>query len=169
MGNDNNNCGLSNNEGCLDQMGVPAPLEIKISSAYDEATKSGTLTVIVTLDGDITPSNGMLNKITVLLYERDVGRDKIVFSQLARKQLIFADFTPTQPGQQAAFTAPFALDPSWVEDNVGAVAFVQNYLGNPDDAPKDLMAYDIYNSGFLQNVNASTPPPSGHTRPVTPP
>jgi len=150
-------------------MSVSSPLNISISSSYDSSTKSGTLTAAVTLDGTIAPQSGTFNRITVLLYERDVYSGSTGYAQLARKQLIFADFTPTQAGEHATFTANFTLDPSWEEDNVGAVAFVQNYLGNPDDDPKDLMAYDIYNSGFLQNVNTTTPPVSGHVRPLSHP
>lgn len=172
-GTDSAACELSNNKGVVDRMSMSAPVALKITSEYDEATQSGTLTVKATLDAEMRAPNGTCNKISVLLYERNVeskyGKDKILYAQLAREELLFEDFTPTQPGESATFTAPFTLNSAWVADNVGAISFVQNYVGSCSDAAKSLMAYDIYNSGFLQNVNASAPPPSGHGRPVTAP
>ena len=172
VGNDNAACGIKNNSGVIQRMSIAAPLAIQITSAFDAASLSGSLTVKVTLDSPISPASGTVNKFTLLLYERGVtssySGESIYYSQLVRRQLLLVDFTPTQAGEQATFTANFTLDPAWVVENVGALAFVQNYQGSSSTDPKKLIAGEVYNSGFLQNINAA-PPATGHVRPLSKP
>jgi hypothetical protein len=170
LGIDDTACGLKNNQGALDRMGVAAPLSFAFASTYDEGTRSGVLTVTGVLDARMAPQGGTFNGLTVLLYERDVsdrfGTDTIVFPQVVRRQLLFEVFPATQAGERAEFTVPFSLDAAWEEENMGALAFVQNYLGAPSDDPGDLIALDIHNSGFLSSVTAPPPAESRHTRPL---
>ena len=171
LGNSRADCGFSKTMGALDEVGVPSPLSIAITAAYDEAGRSGTLNVTATLDDAMAPGSGTINKITVVLYERNVashyGNDDILYAQVVRSQLLFSDFQPANSGQQAVFTPSFALDPSWVAENMGVLVIVQNYTGSSSTDAKKLIAGQVYNTGFLQSLLA--PPPSGHIRPVSRP
>jgi hypothetical protein len=168
LGNDRPECPQHSSSGALDRLAVPSPLAISISSAYDAAFRSGQLSVTVALDAALDAQAGTFNAISVLLYERGVPHGEIVCAQVVRRQLLFAVFEPIQPGQQAEFSADFTLDPSWAAESVGAVAFVQNYRGDPQGPKPDLFAQEVHNSCFLESVAAS-PPPAGHVRPVTHP
>lgn len=169
VGNDSEACGLRNNRGIVDRLPVASPLGISIASSYDEGTLAGTLTVTVSLDGSILPAAGTINLVTVVLYERGVtaqnGSDAILYTQVVRAPLLTDQVTVTDAGQQQIFTVNYLLDPSWVPENMGALAFVQNYTGSMSSDPKKLQPNEIYNSGFLASVTAP-PTTSRHPRPL---
>jgi len=171
-GSDSAVCKLSGNQGVIDRIPIPAPLAITISAVLDAGSQSGTLTVKAVLDDVLQPDSGTVNKIWVGLYERGVqssyGKDSILYPAVVRTQLVFSNFTVTQAGAETTFTAPFTLDPTWVPENIGALAFVQNYNGSSSTDPSKLIAGEVYNAGYLQSVIAP-PPGSGHIRPVSHP
>jgi len=168
LGNDRPECPQHSGSGALDRLAVPSPLAISLTSSYDAAARGGRLTAHAVLEGSLGVPAGTFNAVTILLFERGVMHGQVLCAQVVRRQALFAVFEATQPGQEAEFSADYSLDPAWAAENVGAVAFVQNYRGRPEDPRPDLFAQGICNSGFLQNVAAASPP-TGHSRPVTHP
>jgi len=174
MGIDSAACKLQNNPGVLDRQPIASPLFIAIQSLYDAGTLGGTLTVTVKLDGSIAPASGTINLITVVLYERGVESgygtppDPIWYPQVVRASLLTSQVNVTEAGQEQTFTVNYLLDPSWHPEDMGALAFVQNYTGSTSTDPKKLAPLEIYNSGFLASLT-QPPPSSTHLRPVSKP
>jgi hypothetical protein len=169
MGNDNAACSLKSNEGVADRMPIAAPLSIAIASAYDVGTRGGTLTVTVALDASLTPPDGTVNLVTILLYEWHVGyaNNSARYPRVVRASLQTKQVTVTQPGETQTFSVNYLLDAAWNAEAVGAMAFVQNYRGGPSTSPDKLVPLVVHNSAFLGDI--INPPEDRHPRPVSKP
>jgi hypothetical protein len=151
---------------------ISSPLSIALTSTYDSATRSGSITARVVLDAEIVPPANSVNKIVIVLYERNlnysVGGESAILPQAARHRILFEDCPLTRAGEEGTYTVSFAFDPAWVPENMGALAMVQNYDASEGSKWVFIRAKEIYNSGFLADL-ISHPPSRAHSRPVTKP
>lgn len=118
----------------LQRLPVPSSFDMNLAGAYDPATHAGQLDITIRNDGS-APYTGTLQFVITesgLFYDAPNGVDW--HEHVMRDMVPNERGTPVtiQPGEDAVVSQPFAISPTWVEENCELICFIHDNTFQPD-------------------------------------